>query len=1007
MFDYKFKSAGVTAKSLGTSFTPPPPGAGLAAGIIGTSPKGPAFVPVSLSNFLQFSQKFGDISEEHFGPIAASEWLTNATSLTYLRVLGIGDGLQRIQSGEVNNAGFTVGENLPSGAYGNLSPNPFANLGGPPGRTYFLGCFMSESQGSTIFSSAGLQGTGSVNGIISTAIPIIRGILMAPSGVILSLSSSGGGKSSLQSSLSYIASENTTPGTTLGSVTLRDGISHRQDFVLLLNGYNRNDYTGTAITASFDVQSPIYFGRVFNTTASLIQERGHYLHSKWDIHTQVAQLTGSGVVLAGADVPSDSSRIFGTERSIFLITSSLPRNVGSTTVPNYESFTTRFTHASTPWFISQNIQGKPINLFKLHALDAGAGFSSRYKITIRNITPAAEVIKDPQRYLDYDAGYGTFDLYIYSSDSADDETSVPLEVFTGLNFDPSSSEYICKRIGDVHTFYDFDRPLAEQKIVVEGNYVNRSNYVRVEVNPEISNASIPKIALPFGFRGISHIVTSGSAPLAPLGGIDAAALSNSTYLRNAVTPPLPFRMNNKSAVPTSAPSVLKPWGVIFDHVTEDSNQVLLKKNDSLESFSSYYPEFSMVNMNFSVGENVGHPDSVANGILDSDRFCRNVFTIENIAIVTGSNGYVSPPSNWNFARYARDGLITQDEATKTKRVSLKELVDPSTRSYLSFTTIMQGGFDGVNIFDADEQKISNFAAVGDMLDENRGRLSGPTVAAYLKGLDIIKNSSFVDANVLAIPGIREHVVTDAAIQAAEDRFDAIYIMDITNGSTVEETVQIMKDRSLNSSFAAAYYPDVIYKPFQTSTLEITVPPSVPILGMLAGNEANPWFAPAGVFRGKLPLVLNTSIPLQEPDLDLLYNNDINPIYAPTNIPQSTLLGGVVAWGQKTLQRSNTSSLDRINVRRMMIEIRKAVRRIAIRYLFQPGGPDAFQPLQAELTDELSRLQSLGAFDSFNVSLQSSVSDNSIIQGKIYIRPKKTNVFLPLDFIISNGLESEL
>lgn len=1007
MADYKFNSAGVSAKTLGTPISPPRPPTGLAAGIIGTSQRGPAFVPVTFTNFLQFSQKFGDIDGEHFGPLAVREWISNANSVSYLRVLGVGDGSSRDATGEVLNAGFTVGEDLPSGAFGTLSQNPYANLGGPPGRTYFLGCFMSESNGSTIFSSAGLQGTGSVNGIIAESVPIIRGIVMAPSGVILRLSCSAAGKDSSQSSLSYVASDETAPGTTLGSVVLRKGISHKQDFVMLLNGYNNNVYTGTAITASFDVQSPIYFGNVFNTTASLIQERGHYLYAKWDIHTQVAQLTGSGVVTAGADVATDANRSFGSERSIFLITSSLSRNVGSTTVPNYESFRNRFTHASTPWIISQTFQNGPINLFKFHALDAGADVARKYKIMVKNLTPSQHVIDDPAKYLDPRAGYGTFDVYIMPIEAADDELVRPLEVFAGLSLDPSSDDYICKKIGDTNVFYDFDRPLSEQKIVFEGNYPNLSNYVRVEVDPEVAGAASPQIALPFGFRGISHLVTSGTSPLAPLGGVDSTALLDSTYVRNAVTPPLPFRMNNKSSLQTSAPSTFKPWGVIFDHVTENSNDILLKKNESLASFSAYYPEFSIDDINFSVGNNSGHPDTTTNGIVDADRFCRNIFTLENISIVTGSNGFVSPPSNWNFAKYVRDGAIFADETAKVKRVSLRDTIDPSTRSYLSFVTIMQGGFDGVNIFDEDETKINNSAAVADMLDADRGRLKAATVSAYLKALDILKNPVNVDVNILAMPGIREHVLTDAATDVAAERFDSLYVMDITNGTSVADTLRILNDRQLNSSFAAAYYPDVVYKPFQDSTLEITVPPSVPILGMLARNEASLWYAPAGVFRGKLPTALQTVIPLQEPDLDLLYSNNVNPLYAPTNVPLSTDLGGVVAWGQKTLQKSNLSATQRINVRRMMIQVRSIVRSLAYRYLFQPSGPNSFVPLQSELNGRLTTLQASGAFDEFKVALDSPTGENATIRGKIYIRPKRSTVFLPLNFIISNGLESEL
>ena len=372
MAEFKYKSAGVTAQDL--SFIPLPPAGptGRAAAVIGTADRGPAFVPISFGSFDEFEKIFGTVDGKKFGPLAVNEWMKNSLNGIYLRVLGAGDCASRSTTGEVPRAGFTVGEKQPSGSLGYLSENPFAISGGPPGRTYFLGCFMSESAGSTVFSSAGLQGTGSINGITAAAVPIIRGVLMAPSGVILRLSSSATGDSSAPSTV-LPATEATSKGKSLGTVTLKDDTNDSQKFVLLLNGLTPG---ATVITASFDMQSPIYFGEVFNTTASLIQEKGHYLAARWDIHPSVATLTGSGVVNAGADLPTDSTRPFGKEMSAFLLTSSLSRDVGSAIVPNYESFRNRFTHAATPWFISQKIDNKPMDLFRFVALDAGSGVSN-------------------------------------------------------------------------------------------------------------------------------------------------------------------------------------------------------------------------------------------------------------------------------------------------------------------------------------------------------------------------------------------------------------------------------------------------------------------------------------------------------------------------------------------------------------------------------------------------------------------------------------------------------
>lgn len=1013
MASYKFDSAGMSAQELGTLGPIETPPIGTSAGIIGTSIKGPAFVPLTLGSFDDFSTKFGGVDESHFGPLAASEWLRNANSVTYLRLLGIGDGKKRSDDGEVKKAGFTVGEDLPSGTFGTLLPNPFANLGGPPGRTYFLGCFMSESAGSTFFSSAGIQGTGSYNGIVSQAVPIVRGILMAPSGVILRLSASGGGGDNAGPSPSLVADESTSKGTSLGSVILNNGTQSTQDFVLLLNGFNNPDYE-TVVSASLDILSPYYVTNTLNTDPTKIQERGHYLASHWDLHPSMMILTGTGVVVAGADAPEDFDRKLYSERSIFLLTSSLQRDVGNATVPNYESFRNRFTHARTPWFTSQAFRGKSYDLFRFHALDSGTGFSNSYKVTIANLTPPDEFKKEPYSEASIEK-YGTFDVILRRIDDPDSESSIPIETFVGLSLNPADDRYICKAIGDINVYYDFDRPEAEQRLVFEGNYPLKSRYVRVEVSDRVSADEIPPLALPLGVRGIQHLITSGTAPMASLGGTDASALITPDHLRNLIVPPLPFRMNNRPAAPLLQPSPLKTWGVMFDHVAEDSNDVLLQNNASISSMTAYYPDNSTTNINFTVADNTGAPDTAANGVVDVDRFCRNLFTLENIKIVTGSSGYVDPPENWKYANYVRDGIIVEDDVEKVRRVDLRDFNDASSRTFLTYTTLFQGGFDGLNIFDKNETEINNLALAADMMDPKRGYDKGPNVLTHRKAIDIMGNTTSVDISLLAIPGVRVPVVTDHAIDMAESRQDVMYVMDIENGESMTEAIGSLRLRGLNSSYVAAYYPDVVIKPSENSILEITAPPSTAVLGAISLNDSigAPWFAPAGATRGKLTTTLNPTVNLKENDLDSLYNNDINPIYSATNINalSAANISGVVVWGQKTMQRAE-SAMDRVNVRRLLIEVRRAARRIALQLIFEPNRESTLTRFNTAMSSELQRIQSRGGLENYRVDVNTSTTsandvENNTIRGRVYIQPKKTIEFLSIDFIVSNGLQSEL
>lgn len=1022
MAQLKFGSAGVTSREIDLSGPVETSPTGIPAGVIGTSVKGPAFVPLTYGNLKDFFAKFGESDSKKFGPIAVAEWLNNATSVTYLRVLGVGDGKKRAASGAVTNAGFTVGETQPDST-GMLSSNPYANFYGDLGRTYFLGCFMSESAGSTFFSDAGLQGLNRVTSPgseLDAAVPIVRGVLMAPSGVIIRLSSSHGATPTLSAAptlttIGSLSSEGSLKGTTLGSITLG---SSKQEFTLLLNGHRGLDSAyPNVLTASFDIGSANFLTKVLNTDPYKIQQAGHYLAAHWDIHTALAVITGTKIIDSGFTSPQGVSR-GGKEASVFLLTSSLARNAGSATVPNFESFRDRFSNAKSPWVISQKFGGNPVNLFRFHSLDSGAGVSNRFKITIANIVPSTAA----------NYKYGAFNVVIRAFDDNDIDQKV-LESFNGVNLDPSSDRYIAKVIGDINAYYDFDRDEASQKLVIEGNYTLRSRHVRVEVSNEVLDMAVDSSALPMGFRGISHLVTSGSVLKTPLTTADEAELAAPEYIKNVVESPLPFRKTIIDGTGLQAQENARYcWGVKFEHTMDLTEQNSGNTPDkSLNYFTSYFPDFATTDMNFVEGDNTGAPDTSANGILDADRFCNNLFTLEHIKIKTGSNGTVDQPDSWKYAEYVRRGSIPVDDVNKFRAVNVSDLAFSQNRRFLKFTMVMQGGFDGVNIFDENEHQINNAAVTADMNDANRGGNRGPNVSSYLKALEVMKNTVNVDIQLLAIPGIRTPVVTDAALAATEERFDALYIMDMeqvdkdgnlinVTGATkpsVTETIAQHKARNLNTSFAATYFPDVLMRDPSRASNTVVVPPSVVVLGALALNDSlgYPWFAPAGLTRGALPTTLETSIQLKDEDLDALYDEDINPLYAQITQARSGLnpKGGVVVWGQKTLYQA-ASALDRINVRRLLIDIRRQVREIAQTIIFEPNREATLARFSAAVTPRLQRIQALAGLERFRVIIDSSTTtqadvENNTVRGKIFLQPTKTIEFVSLDFVVANNLQS--
>lgn len=1012
MAELKFGSAGVTAREIDQSGPVIQDPVGIPAGVVGTAVKGPAFVPITVGVQSDWEAKFGLSDGKKFGPLAVSEWLRNAGALTYLRVLGAGDARQRGDDGSVASAGFTVGEQQPDhNADGTLAPNPYANSGAAPGRTFFLGCFMSESAGSWAFSDAGLQGVGSVTPGPTTAVPIIRGVLMAASGVLPRLSSSFEGVNSAPNT-ALVPTNTTASGSIVGSVVMLEGGVSKQDFVLLLNGHKGTDpLYPNVVTASFDMTSPNYFANVLNKDPQKLQQAGHYLYAFWDVHPSVAVITGSGLVVAVSGAAGNFSAKPGTEAAAFLTSGSQAYNVGADVVPNYENFNDRFRHAVTPWVVSQRFGGKRTNLFRLHALDDGANISTLYKISVENIAPSS----DPADQ------YGSFDVVIRSFTDRD-ANQLPLEQFRGLSLDPSSDRYIAKVIGDASVFFDFDRAEASQKIVVDGQYPNQSNLVRVEVSNEVDQQNSDPTSLPLGFRGAFHLVTSGSAPLTTA---TSTQLTSSTLIKRAVQLPVPFRHDVTTG--TGAKKTVNPllyWGVQFEHVTSLATpNASTLFNKSLASFAKYFPDFLTTVESFVVGDNEGTPDTAANGIIDADRFNRNLFALDYVQVVTGSDG-VADTSKWASALYVRNGNIIANDTNKTRAVSINDF-NQSNRNFLKFTFFMQGGFDGVNIFDIEESVLSNTAVTEDMNGTNRGRNNGPNVRAYVKALDIMKSTTDVDVQLLAIPGLRHPVVTNTAIDATEDRFDALYIMDIeqldNNGDLVTLDSQLpsvaltaanFADRALDSSFAAAYFPDVVMADPNTKT-NLYVPPSVAVLGALALNDAvgHPWFAPAGFTRGALSTTLEARVKLSKPNMDALYDVDINPLVAfPGNATGGTNpKGGVVVWGQKTLQAA-ASALDRVNVRRLLIDIRRQVRDIARTITFEPNRAATLSRFSEAVTPRLQRVQALAGLERFKVIIDASTTtqadiDNNTIRGKIFVQPTKTIEFVSLDFVVSNNVAS--
>jgi hypothetical protein len=989
MTQISFKSAGVSARIINLTGPTAIQPTGIPAGIIGTAIGGPAFVPVTLATTNDFIATFGETSNDvYVGPMAVSEWLRNAQAATFIRVLGAGDGSQRQTSsprGRVNGAGFVVGQQLPqgdNGVGGAPGDNAYAVAGNPLGRTYFLGAVMSQSLDSTIFTEAGLEAEG---------VPVVRGVLFAASGTQLYLSSAFGAGSANAKSVT-------------GSLYLSSSL---QEFVMFVSGQTNTDpMYPNIITASFDINAPNYFGTIFNRDPFKLEEAGYLLQTDWVIHPTFAVPTGSSVISGSTEVLT--LRTAGYENVVFLLTGSQTRNVGTATAPNYENFEDRYRTPKTPWITSQKFGGKPVNLFRIHSLDDGSYANNKVKFSLENITPSLSDV-----YL-----YGTFDLLVRDF-SDNDKSRIVLEAFRGLSLDPSSQNYIARVIGDYSTFYNFDANDGDDKLITIGNYTNNSKYIRVEVADAVDSGDVDPTSLPVGFRGPAHLVTSGSAPLQAFNGVSDTGYTVANVFQKTVQMPVPFRQNlTRGLAPNQTVDTGLYWGVQFERKIDptQTNKSNIRET-TLESFASYFPDFQQDSINVVVMDNEGVADTAANGILDADRFNNNAFSLENIQVkYTGASVATSLPDTLNVVSwsYVRSGNVAVDLVNQTRGLAVSDLTDPTTRQLSKFNFYLQGGFDGVNVFNYAERYMTNNAVNKELEYPARGLQNGSAVVAYNTALELMADATEVDIQIFTVPGITNPVITDRALQIAENRFDAIYIMDIekydTNNSlisgsdqivSVRNTVNAFRDRGINSSFGSCYFPDVIMQDQITVNTLRTVPASVAALGAYSYNDAVafPWFAPAGFARGALSTTQRAVIELSRTNMDDLYEVDINPIVSFAGSD------GLVIWGQKTMY-AQQSALDRVNVRRLLLSIRRQVRQVANRILFEQTLPDTLARFSQLVNPILKRVQDQKGVDRFLVRIDTSTTtqadfENKTIRGKIYLQPTRTLEFLSVDFVINN------
>lgn len=274
---------------------------------------------------------------------------------------------------------------------------------------------------------------------------------------------------------------------------------------------------------------------------------------------------------------------------------------------------------------------------------------------------------------------------------------------------------------------------------------------------------------------------------------------------------------------------------------------------------------------------------------------------------------------------------------------------------------------------------------------------------FKKALDSVKNPDEYDFNMLLTPDLEygtASYILKYALSICEDRGDAFNILDVGAKTDSRDTV-VDRYTAVDSSYTATYYPWVNMDDEENSK-PIWLPPSVAMAGIIAYTDkvAHEWYAPAGMNRGGLSRVNRAYDRLDRDDRNILYAGRINPIATFPDI-------GVVAWGQKTGQVAPTA-LDRINVRRLMIKIKKTVAS-STRYLnFEQSDEALWSKFKNIVNPVLAGILANAGITDFRVVMDESnnppeVQDRNEVVGSIYIKPKKSAEFILLDFnIMSQG-----
>ena len=400
----------------------------------------------------------------------------------------------------------------------------------------------------------------------------------------------------------------------------------------------------------------------------------------------------------------------------------------------------------------------------------------------------------------------------------------------------------------------------------------------------------------------------------------------------------------------------------------------------------------------------GFPDDPTSGADTAGKGVKEfsyIFTMDDIRRTNATGSY-----------YYQSGSRKADTSVSAAGSgSYKTLLDAG---YDRFTAPMWGGFDGFDITKPDPLANS-------LMSSADNEDTSYVYHTYRRALETVSDPELVDMNLLATPGLTHASLTRQSVELCESRADALALIDLPDVYTpphesyrsadnrasrsVKNAANNLRDRRLDSSYGATFYPWVQTRDAFTGQ-NVWIPPTVAMCGVLGSSEAATavWFAPAGFNRGGLSdgaagiPITNVTTRLTSKERDTLYDARINPIAA---FPSS----GIVVFGQKTLQERQ-SALDRINVRRLVIFLKKQISILSTQILFEQNVQATWDRFKGLVEPFLANVKTRFGISEYRLILDNSTTtpdliDQNIMYAKIMIKPARAIEFIAIDFVIAS------